>query len=167
MDWTLCYRWKIACVSGLTAAALALLCAQVISHLWARERPFQAHPAQTLLLAPPSSDASLPSDHAGAAFAVAFSVALVGGRRLGALFLGAATIVALTRVFAGLHYPGDAAGGTLIGFVATVAVYLAGRNRRSPIVGALSRVTDPLTTRSWQALDAVRRRRRDSNPRRG
>jgi undecaprenyl-diphosphatase len=154
------YRWKIACLSALASAALGLLGAQVISHAWARERPFQTHPAQTLLLAPPSYDPAFPSDHAVAAFAIAFSVALIGGWRLGSAFLAAAAIVGVTRVFVGLHYPGDVAGGALVGLAAALAVFFAGRNRWSPVVAALSRLTDPVARPGWDALDAARRRLR-------
>jgi undecaprenyl-diphosphatase len=154
------YRWKIACLSGLASAGLGLLAAQAISHLWTRERPFEAHPAQTLLLASPSHEPSFPSDHAVAAFAIAFSVALIGGRRAGALFLAGATIIALTRVFVGLHYPGDVAGGALIGFVSALIMFLVADSRWVPIARILSRLTDPLVTPAWNALDEYKLRRR-------
>jgi undecaprenyl-diphosphatase len=132
----------------------------VISHLWVRERPFEAHPAQTLLLTPPSHEASFPSDHAVAAFAIAFSVALVGGRRMGAFFLAAASIIAITRVFVGLHYPGDVAGGALVGLAAALVVYFVGRQRWSPIVALLSRITDPIVAPAWRTIDAAKAKRR-------
>jgi undecaprenyl-diphosphatase len=153
------YRWKVACLSGLTSAGLGLLIAQVISHVWVRERPFVAHPSETLLLAAPSHEPSFPSDHAVAAFGIAFSVALLGSRRTGALFLLGATAVGLTRVFVGLHYPGDVMGGALVGLVAALIVFYGGRNRGSPIISGISRLTDPLVAPAWRALDAQRRRR--------
>ena len=60
----------------------------------------------------PPSDASFPSDHAGAAFAIAFAVFFVS-RRTGIAFLVAATAIALNRVLIGigLHYPGDITAG--------------------------------------------------------
>jgi undecaprenyl-diphosphatase len=154
------YRWKVACLSGLASAGLGLLLSQVISHVWVRERPFEAHPAQTILLGPPSYEASFPSDHAVAAFAIAFSVALVGGRRMGAFFLAAASIVAVTRVFVGLHYPGDVLGGALVGLLAAVIVFLIGRSRWSPLVSLLSRLSDPFVAPAWRAIDAARARKR-------
>jgi undecaprenyl-diphosphatase len=154
------YRWRVACLSGLTSAGLGLLIAQVISHVWVRERPFVAHPSETLLLAAPSHEPSFPSDHAVAAFAIAFSVLLLGGRRTGVLFLVGATAVGLTRVFVGLHYPSDVAGGALVGLMAAVFVFHLGRNRWSPIIALISRLTDPVVTPAWRALDAQRRRHR-------
>jgi undecaprenyl-diphosphatase len=161
------YRWKITCLSGLASGGLGLLAAQAISHLWVRERPFEAHPAQTLLLASPSHEPSFPSDHAVAAFAIAFSVALIGGRRAGALFLAGATIIALTRVFVGLHYPGDVAGGALIGFVSALIIFLVADSRWVPLVRILSRLTDPLVTPAWNALDDYKLRRRARSSRTG
>jgi undecaprenyl-diphosphatase len=154
------YRWKIACLSGLASAGLGLLFSQAITHVWVRERPFVAHPVETLLLASPSHEPSFPSDHAVAAFAIAFSVALIGVRRVGALFLAGASLVAITRVLVGLHYPGDVAGGALVGLVAALIVFVAGGNRWSPIVALLSRLTDPLVAPGWRAYDAQKRRRR-------
>jgi undecaprenyl-diphosphatase len=159
------YRFKIACLAGLTAAALGLLASQVITHFWARERPYVAHPHETFLPLVPSNEPSFPSDHAIAAFAIAFSVAFIGGRRAGALFLAAATVIALTRVFVGLHYPGDVAGGALIGFLSAGVVYLASDSRWVPIAALLSRVTDPVVKPGWKALDNYKatRRARPSN----
>lgn len=154
------YRWKIACLSGLASAGLGLVLSQVIGHIWARERPFVAHPAQTILLAPPSTEPSFPSDHAVAAFAIAFSVLLVGGRLAGAFFLTGAFIVGITRVFVGLHYPGDIAGGALVALGSALVVYFIGRSRWGPIVEVVSRLTDPVVVRAWGAVDALGRRRR-------
>jgi undecaprenyl-diphosphatase len=154
------YRWKIACLSGLTAAALGLVVGQVVSHLWVRERPFVAHPSQTLLLVAPSNEPSFPSDHAIAAFAIAVSVALIGGRLLGSVFLTAATMVAVSRVFVGLHYPGDVLGGAAIGAAAALLVFFFARGRWTATASLLSRVTDPLVAPAWKALDGCKARRR-------
>jgi undecaprenyl-diphosphatase len=153
------YRWKIACISGLASAGLGLLLSQAITHVWVRERPFVAHPTQTLLLGPPSSEPSFPSDHAVAAFAIAFTVALIGGRRVGVLFLAGAAIVAITRVLVGLHYPGDVGGGAMVGLVAALIVFFGGRGRWFRIVALLSAVTDPVVAPAWRALDSHKRRR--------
>jgi undecaprenyl-diphosphatase len=153
------YRWKVACISGLAAAGLGLLLSQAITHVWVRERPFVSHPTQTLLLGPPSSEPSFPSDHAVAAFAIAFSVALIGGRRVGALFLAGASLVAITRVLVGLHYPGDIAGGALIGLLSALVVFFVSGGRWSRIIAFLSAVTDPLVAPAWRAFDAHKRRR--------
>ena len=154
------YRWRVVCLAALTSAAIGLLLSQAVSHLWARERPFVAHPHDTILLVAPSHEPSFPSDHAVAAFAIAFTVALMGGRPAGALFLAGASLVAVPRIFVGLHYPGDIAGGILIGLISALAVYFVTRGRWSPLVRLLSRLSDPVTAPAWRALDVQRARRR-------
>jgi len=153
------YRWKVAALAGMTAAGLGLVASQVITHFWQRPRPFVAHPHDTILLVAPSNEPSFPSDHAVAAFAIAFAVAFVG-RRLGAAFLAGATLIALTRVIAGLHYPGDILGGAAIGLASATLVFLLAGDYLTPVVRVASRITDPLTAPAWRALDRARDRRR-------
>jgi len=139
-------RWKVACVSALMSAGLALVANQVIGHLWDRARPFAAHPAAVHLLSGRSSDPSFPSDHAAAAFAIAFAVYAVS-RPAGAAFLAAATAIAVSRVAVGLHYPSDVLAGALIGWAAAQVVVHLGRPWVLRSVALVSRVTDPLLAR--------------------
>jgi undecaprenyl-diphosphatase len=139
-------RWKVACVSALMSAGLALLANQIVGHLWDRARPFAAHPDAVHLLAARSADPSFPSDHAAAAFAIAFAVYAVS-RPAGAAFLAAATAIALSRVALGLHYPSDVLAGVLIGWAAAQVVVHLGRPSVLRIVALASRVTDPLLAR--------------------
>lgn len=105
------------------SAALALAIAQVISHLWERPRPYVAHPDIAHLFIPPSMDPSFPSDHATAAFAIAVSIFL-RSRKIGLLALGMATILAVSRVAVGTHYPGDVLGGALLGTLCALFFYI-------------------------------------------
>jgi membrane-associated phospholipid phosphatase len=143
----------------MIAAGLGLLISQAITHFWDRPRPSLAHPHDTILLVSPSSEPSFPSDHAVAAFAIAFTVAIVS-TRAGALFLAAATVLSLARVVAGLHYPGDVLGGAAIGLVSALLVFWLASGRLPPLVGVLSRLTDPLVSPVWRALDREKERRR-------
>ena len=152
-------RWKVAMLSGLVSAGLGLAVGQVVSHVWVRERPFDAHPLQTVLLVPGSSEPSFPSDHAIAAFAIAFSVLLVG-RRLGLVFVLAAVTIGMSRIFVGVHYPGDVAAGAFIGLLASLVVWRAGRGRWNPIVNAVSRLTDPVVEPLWRVPEGIRTRAR-------
>jgi len=154
------YRWKVASLAGMTAAGLGLLLSQAITHVWQRPRPYVAHPRDTILLVAPSNEPSFPSDHAVAAFAIAFAIALVGGRRMGALFLAGASVIGLTRILAGLHYPGDVLGGAAIGFLSAALVLWLGGDYLAPVVRLVSRVSDPLVTPVWRALDRAKERRR-------
>ena len=157
------YRWKVACLSAPIAAVVGIAMSQVISHIWDRPRPADAHPADTLLLVPASHDPSFPSEHAVASFAIAFSILFVGSRLVGALFLVGAGAISVSRVFVGLHYPGDVLGGMVVGFLAALLVFYVGRGRWNPVISLLSRLTDPIVAPAWRALDDRRGRRGSSD----
>jgi undecaprenyl-diphosphatase len=103
------------------SALLALGIAQLIADLWARPRPYVAHPDVHLFIAP-SHDPSFPSDHATAAFAIAVALFL-RHRRAGWVALGLATVLSLARVAVGTHYPGDVAAGAAIGTAAALVFW--------------------------------------------
>lgn len=97
------------------AAMLAMGMNQVISHVWYRSRPYLDHPVNRLLEG--AKDASFPSDHAAGAFSIAGSLF---GRTAGStLLMFLAVLVALSRVYVGLHYPSDILGGMATGFVSS------------------------------------------------
>ena len=141
-------RWKLASASGLIAAAVALAVNQVISHLWDRPRPFVEHPALTHALAARTTDPSFPSDHAAAAFAIAFAV-FAFSRRAGIVFLVGAALIGLSRVALGMHYPSDVLAGALIGFGAATLVTTLGRPWVTRLVALVSRVNVPLLRPVW------------------
>jgi undecaprenyl-diphosphatase len=151
-------KWKLACASGLVAASVAMLANQVISHLWERPRPFVAHQAFTHLLAAPSPDPSFPSDHAAVAFAIAFAV-LAFSRRAGVLFLAGATLISLSRIALGLHYPTDVLAGVLVGWSAAALTTGLGRAWVTRLVEVVSRISDPLLARVWDRLPRLFRPR--------
>jgi len=103
-------------VAALLAAGGALLVNVIISHLWDRARPFVAHPGTVHVLLAHSQDASFPSDHAAAAFAIS-AVLLAAYRPVGAAALAFATVMSLARVYVGDHYPGDVLAGAAIGLI--------------------------------------------------
>jgi undecaprenyl-diphosphatase len=106
-------------LAGLSAG-VALAIGHVVSVVVDRQRPFVAdhniHP-----FVHHAADASFPSDHTTAAFAIAAALVL----RLGARWipvLVAAAALAVARVMIGLHYPGDVLAGAVIGTLAAMAV---------------------------------------------
>ncbi len=155
-------KWKLACASALASAAVAMLTNQVIAHMiWGRARPYTTHPASDHLLSVPSADPSFPSDHATAAFAIAFAV-LAFSRRGGIVFLIAATLIALSRVALGMHYPSDVLAGVLVGWLAATLVTRPARGLSLRLVALVSRISDPLLRPFWHR---VPRRRGLSAPR--
>jgi undecaprenyl-diphosphatase len=110
-------------ITALLGAGVALLVNVLISHVWLRTRPFMAHSGTVHVLLTHSKDASFPSDHASAAFAISF-VLLAAHRRLGALALAFAVLMSYARVYVGDHYPGDVLAGAVIG-LAVACVFLS------------------------------------------
>jgi undecaprenyl-diphosphatase len=145
-------RWKLASVSALGAAAIALFVNQVIGHIWHRARPFESHHVAKIWV-PRSHDPSFPSDHASAAFAIAFAV-LLFDRVAGALFMLAAVLVGGGRVIAGAHYLTDILAGAAVGLAVALLVVRLARPAVDMIVRLVERVTDPLLRPLWRARRA-------------
>jgi len=115
----LAIRWKAPATTSLwravLAVALALLVANsVVKPLVARPRPSIASPAVAAATAHPTSS-SFPSGHAASAVAGAYALSLVWPRRRRVLWALAA-LIALSRLYLGVHYPLDVAGGALLGW---------------------------------------------------
>jgi undecaprenyl-diphosphatase len=147
-------RWKVTCASALTSAAAAMLVNQVIATFWSRARPTAAHPGEAhLLFVSPSADPSFPSDHAAAAFAIAFAVLFVS-RRAGAWFLVGAAAIGVSRILIGLHYPGDILAGAAVGLAAAWAVHRVAGRPLVALVDLVSRITDPLLRPVWRVAEA-------------
>jgi len=147
-------KWKLASASALAAASLALLVNRVVAEIWTRERPFAAHP-QAHVWGARSHDPSFPSDHASAAFAIAFTI-LLFDQFVGSIFLVAAIVVAGGRVVVGAHYPSDVLAGLLVGFGSAVFVVRAGRPTIVRLVRIVERVTDPVLAPLWRRLPVAR-----------
>jgi undecaprenyl-diphosphatase len=93
--------------SGVVASAKALA---------GRTRPWQAHAFVHAVPIDLPTDPSFPSGHAAGSFACA---AFIGAfnRRAGLALAALATLIALSRVALGVHYPTDVAAGALLGGV--------------------------------------------------
>lgn len=97
------------------ATLISLGIGQIVGHLADRARPYSAMPHVELLVAK-TADFSFPSDHALTVGAVAVGLWLVD-RRIGAVALVLAILMAFTRVYVGAHYPADVVAGLVISAV--------------------------------------------------
>ena len=141
-------KWKLASASALASAALVLLIAQVIGKIWHRERPFAAHP-DAHVWGSRSHDPSFPSDHASAAFGIAFAVFLFD-RVVGSIFIAAATFISVGRVFVGAHYPADVLAGALVGLGAALLVVRVAQPVIEWAVRQVEPITDPIAAALWR-----------------
>jgi undecaprenyl-diphosphatase len=123
-------RRRVRPVLRLAATLLLAFAGTVVlSHLSDQVRPFQTHHVHQLIAHDPG--VSLPSDHATAAFALAFGVYAFLHRAAGLVLGLAALAVGVARVWVGVHYPGDIlAAAVLAGLAVLVVAALARRQRQ-------------------------------------
>lgn len=141
-------KWKLAAASALASGALAYVANQVIHAIWDRPRPYESH-AGVFHPYAHSTDASFPSDHASAAFGIAFAVFLFD-RVAGSFFLAGAALIGIGRVIVGAHYPGDVLAGVLVGLGCALLVVRAARGIIARLVGWFERLTDPVLAPLWR-----------------
>ena len=81
-----------------------------------RIRPFVVN-EELILLGDMPGDYSFPSGHTGSAFAVAVVIYLCMPRRYGIPAIVVATLISLSRLYNGAHYPTDVLGAVVIAII--------------------------------------------------
>jgi undecaprenyl-diphosphatase len=114
---------RIAVYTAALAVIPSLIIVAIVQHFYVHQRPFVVR-SDVVLLIDHGADASFPSEHATVAFAVAAGIG-VYRRRFGLVLLVLACLVAFSRVYVGVHYPGDVAGGAIIGIAMALGLRLA------------------------------------------
>jgi undecaprenyl-diphosphatase len=147
-------KWKVASACALASAGLGLLINQLIAQIWHRQRPFATH-TDAHVWGSRSHDPSFPSDHASAAFGIAFAV-LLFDRLAGAIFMAAALFIGVGRVFIGAHYPTDIAAGCLVGLASALLIVRIARPALDQAVRLVERLTDPLLAPLWRRFSPRR-----------
>jgi undecaprenyl-diphosphatase len=129
------WRWVLAL--GIALALTDALGSQVLRPLLLRARPVYALPPGTVrYLSPAANSGSIPSLHAANFFAMAV-VGAVGWPALAPLLFSLATAVAWSRLYVGVHWPGDVLLGALWGSLwglasVTFLRRMLARNGRGP-----------------------------------
>lgn len=98
-----------------------------IKNLVARVRPYELIQDLELIIER-QHDFSFPSGHASNAFACAWVIFRLAPKKYGVPALALAILIALSRIYVGVHYPTDILGGAAIGILcACAALWLARR----------------------------------------
>ena len=93
----------------------------LLKNLIARDRPCWIDTNMPLLI-PNPHDYSFPSGHTLASFEAAIMIFL-HNKKWGSISLGAATLIAFSRLYLFVHFPTDILGGMLLGTAISLAVY--------------------------------------------
>ncbi len=107
------YR-KVGCASFLALFASLLVNNLLLKNLVARARPYEVIEGLRLIV-PKQMDASFPSGHAGSSFASACVLYRSLPKKAGIPALVLATLISLSRLYVGVHYPSDVVAGVVIG----------------------------------------------------
>jgi len=139
-------------VGTILWAAGGTVVAWLIAHfimkpLIARPRPYFAMPKAEVLLHR-TTGYSFPSGHATVAGAVILGLWLARDRVRAIIATVLGLFLAFARVYAGMHYPGDVAGGLVVGAIVMVLLW-------KPAVAALSRFDGLLLETPLAPLVAV------------
>ena len=120
----LLWRRPSVFVTVVAADALADVLAELGKVIVHRHRPYEHQ------LGPPTSSYSFPSGHAATSFACATVLSALAPRWRVPFFV-LATMIALSRLYNGVHYPTDVVAGALLGvFVALLVMEAASRTGR-------------------------------------
>ncbi|MDE1919127.1 MAG: phosphatase PAP2 family protein [Patescibacteria group bacterium] len=114
--------WKRMAFFAIPAGLFALALGTLANHLYFDPRPFVA--LHFTPLVPHAPDNGFPSDHTLLVSAVAM-IGTLWNRRLGIVLWALALLVAIGRVYVGLHHVLDVAGSVVISFVAVLLTYAA------------------------------------------
>lgn len=107
---------KVGCACFLSLVLSLIFCNGIIKHLVARPRPYTQIPGLQLLV-PLASDWSFPSGHSSSSFCVGTVCLARLPKKFGVPLIILAALIALSRLYVGIHYPTDVIGGVLLGIV--------------------------------------------------
>ena len=135
-------RRRMAIYAALSSA-MALLGNSIVHLVYYHPRPFVVHHVH--LLVHHAADSSFVSDHAVLVFAIAWTIFLRKDRIKYPVFIWA-TIVAISRIYIGVHYPVDVIGSALLAF-GTSALVIHSFKKWEPVIQFIFRLYNLVTKR--------------------
>jgi undecaprenyl-diphosphatase len=118
-------EWLLFLTEGLAAYCIGYILNYGIALLVPHRRPIKEFPNVRTLVHTLGTWKSFPSDHAMASMILP-TIALFAGAPAGiavALFAGA-LLVAVSRVYVGVHYPRDIIGGLMVGAFSAIVAHI-------------------------------------------
>lgn len=115
------YSTTLSFVLSIAVAGGALLLSEILRTAINRPRPYEKFATESLIKKDKTGK-SFPSNHSVCAFVIAMTGFSVSNA-LGIALIITATLIALTRIFSGVHFISDVAAGVLLG-VAAGSVFL-------------------------------------------
>ena len=113
---------RIGFMSLLSIAFCSLITDIVIKNIVARPRPFDAVEAIIPLISRPWGY-SFPSGHTCASFASALIILRMAPKKYGIAAVILAAMIGFSRLYVGVHYPGDVLAGFVVALVGSTLVY--------------------------------------------
>lgn len=102
----------------LTAIILSMIIGRLVGLFWKHPRPIIEFPSVKELFAPLENWRSFPSDHTTICFIFVILVSLMGASLGFTIFLLViASLVAISRIYVGVHYPRDIIGGVIAAII--------------------------------------------------
>ncbi|WP_166021788.1 phosphatase PAP2 family protein [Streptomyces chilikensis] len=130
---------SVAAIAWMPVAAMVAVIVNIpIRGFVERPRPFLTHRGLEVLVEG-KEDYSFVSDHATLAMAMAVALFLAH-RKFGVVAIVLAVLAGLSRVYMGVHYPTDVAGGFALGTAVALLLSPVAMTVLTPLVGWLGRV---------------------------